>query len=216
MDPTGTGAFASPIDGWPCHFEHEKVQGHANREGLIMSDSDLEDVIPDFGPSKYERGLAIYDERLRRDPSDATAYQSRGGWHHWHEEFEKALSDYDKAIQINPGLASAYCSRASLRATCPDERFRDRQQSLEDARKAMRLAQEAGVFIGDWRQRLCLQVLAAARAENGEFKEAVAAQTEALELAVTQSARSRITAILNEYRVGKPHRDKGGLDCMGF
>jgi tetratricopeptide (TPR) repeat protein len=181
-----------------------------------MSNSGSEDDLSDFGPSKYERGLSGYDERIRRNPSDATAYQGRGGWHHVNEEFEKALSDYDKAIEIDPGLASTYCSRASLRATCPEERFRDPQRALEDAREAMRLAEVAGAFIGDWRQRLCLQVLAAAHAENGEFEQAVAAQTEALDLAVTQSARSRITAILDEYRAGKPHRDKGGLGCLGF
>jgi tetratricopeptide (TPR) repeat protein len=182
-----------------------------------MGDPGSEEVIPDWGlQSKFARGLAMHDARLRREPSDAAAHQSRGGWHHVNEEYEKALFDYNMAIEIDPGFASAYCSRASLRATCPEERFRDRRQALEDARTAMRLAEECGMFIGDWRQRLCLQVLAAAHAENGEFEEAVAIQTEALDLAVTRSSRSRIVAILDGYSAGKPHRDKNGLGCIGF
>jgi tetratricopeptide (TPR) repeat protein len=166
--------------------------------------------------SKYARGLAGYDEALRRNPSDAATYRRRGGWHHSHGQFGKALSDFDEAIRIDPGSASAYCSRASLRATCPDARFRDRRRALADARTAMRLAEEAGVFIGDWRQRLCLQVLAAAHAENGDFGAAAAMQSEALDLAVTRSVRSRITAVLDGYLAGRPHRDKGGFHCVGF
>jgi hypothetical protein len=54
------------------------------------------------------------------------------------------LTDFDTSITINPTIAYAFCARASLRATCSDEKFRDGQLALDDARTAFKLAEEAG------------------------------------------------------------------------
>jgi hypothetical protein len=81
---------------------------------------------------------------------------------------------------------------------------------------AMRLAQEQGRLIGDWRERLYLQVLAAAHAENGKFDEAVALQTKALDLALTMNKKIRIAEILFAYRDRKPWRSERGLVSCGY
>ena len=109
------------------------------------------------------------------------AYLDRGIWHRWHGEWSKALSDYYRAIDADSDLAFAFCCRACLGATCPDaDRFRDGPKAVVDALTAMRLARRTGkTDLGHWRDRLYLQVLAAAHAENGEFDEAVAFQTKA-------------------------------------
>ena len=88
--------------------------------------------------------------------------------------------------------------------------------AVEDARIALKLAEQAGQLIGDWRQRLYLEVLAAAHAENAEFEEAIVFQTKALELALTNGRRSQIGQRLEQYRSGNPIRDKGGLVRSGF
>ncbi len=80
--------------------------------------------------------------------------------------------------------------------------------ALEDARTAMKLAEQAGELIGDWRQRRYLQVLAAAHAENNDLQEAIALQARALDLALTKKARSVIKRRLDQYQSGNPIREE--------
>jgi tetratricopeptide (TPR) repeat protein len=176
------------------------------------------EVLP-IGPThglKYDMGLLNYDERIRQRLADWVAYLNRGIWHHWHGSYRKALSDFDKAIMINPTVAYAFCCRANLRATCPDEAFREGQMALEDALTAMKLADMAGELIGDWRHRLFLQVLAAAHAEKNDFQRAIPLQTRALDLAITRTAKSEINQRLEQYRLGSPIRNETGLVRCGF
>jgi tetratricopeptide (TPR) repeat protein len=165
---------------------------------------------------KYDFGLLQKDERIRQHPEDSVAYLNRGLWHHWYELFRKALTDYDTSITINPTIAYAFCARASLRATCPNGTFRDGQMALEGARKALKLAKQTGQLSGDWRQRLYIEVLAAAYAETCDFQEAIVLQTRALELALTNGPRSMISQRLEQYRSGNPIRDERGLVRCGF
>jgi tetratricopeptide (TPR) repeat protein len=158
----------------------------------------------------YDKVLLMDEERIRQRPNDPAAYLSRGRCHHFHGSFGKALSDYDTSITIEPTNANASCARANLRATCPDKSFRDGQMALEDARTAMKLAEQAGELIGDWRQRRYLQVLAAAHAENNNFQEAIALQARALDLALTKKARSVIKRRLDQYQSGNPIREEIG------
>jgi tetratricopeptide (TPR) repeat protein len=160
---------------------------------------------------KYDMGLLNYNERIRHCPDDPVAHLRRGIWHHGYGSYEAALSDYDRAILLNSRIAYAYCSRASLRATCPDNAFRDGRLAIDDARQALELAEQAGELIGDWRHRLYFQVLAAAHAENSEFQKAIALQSRALGLALTKTARSIISKRLEQYRTGNPIREKKGL-----
>ncbi len=81
---------------------------------------------------------------------------------------------------------------------------------------AMCLAEGQGKLIGVWRERLYLQVLAAARAENGEFDEAVGLQTQALDLALTITRKVRIAEILAAYRDRRPWRSERGLISSGY
>jgi tetratricopeptide (TPR) repeat protein len=161
-------------------------------------------------------GLLRHDENLREHPDDWAEYLNHGIWHHWHEAYREALSDYDRSIEIAPAIAYAFCSRASLRATCPDPAFRDGPKALEDARTAMRVARLAGELIGDWRERLYLQVLAASHAECGDFQEAIAVQSMALDVASTLRAKSEIFPRLEGYQSGHPIRDAMGLVRVGF
>jgi tetratricopeptide (TPR) repeat protein len=151
-----------------------------------------------------------------RKLEDSVEYLNRGIWHHRNGSFDKALTDFDTSILITPTIAYAFCARASLRATCPDEPFRDGQMALDDARTALKLTEHAGQFIGDWRHRLYLQVLAAAYAENNDFQEAIVVHTRALQLALTNRSQSEIYQRLEQYRLSIPISDEKGLIRSGF
>jgi tetratricopeptide (TPR) repeat protein len=165
---------------------------------------------------KYDMGLLVEDERIRQRPDDPVAHLNRGIWHRWHGSYSKALSDYDRSIRIDPTIAYAFCALGDLRATCPDEAFRDGRLALEDARTTMELAVKAGELIGDWRHRLYLQVFAAAHAADNQFRKAIAFQARALDLALTRTTRSEISLRLELYRTGVPIRDEKGLLRYGF
>jgi hypothetical protein len=130
---------------------------------------------------KYGTGLLNYNERIRHRPNDPIAYLNREIWHHRYGSHEAALSDYDRVMVLNPRVAYAYCSRASLRATCPNNAFRDGRLALDDARRTLNLAEQLGELFGVWRYRIYLEVLAAACAENSEFQKAIALQSRGLE-----------------------------------
>ena len=203
------------LDRYPDNlFVKDQLASIHRSQGRNDEASEVLPVEPPY--LKYDMGLLQHDERIRQDPEDSVEYLNRGIWHHWNGSFDKALTDFDTSILINPTIAYAFCARASLRATCPDETFRDGQMALEDARTALNLAEQARQLIGDWRHRLFLQVLAAAHAENAEFEEAIVFQTRALELALTNGPRSMISQRLEQYQSGNPIRDEEGLVRCGF
>jgi tetratricopeptide (TPR) repeat protein len=188
---------------------HLRSQGrHDEAEGVLALDPDRY--------LKYDMQLLMNDERVRQNPDDPVAYLNRGRWHHAFGWYGKALSDYDRSISINSTIAYAFCCRANLRATCPDQAFRDGGLALEDALTAMKLAERAGELMGDWRHRLYLQVLAAAHAAKSNFEEAITIQSKALDLALTRLARSRISETLEKYQGGNSIQDQKGLVRCGY
>jgi tetratricopeptide (TPR) repeat protein len=204
-DLTSAASCRELVDRYPDNlFVKDRLASLLRSQGRNDEANELLPVEPPY--LKYDMGLLTYDERIRQHPQDSVAYLNRGRRHHWNGSFGKALTDFDTSISIDPTIAYAFCAHASLRATCPDETFRNGQMALEDARTALKLAERAGQLIGDWRHRLYLQVLAAAHAENAGFNEAIAIQATALELALTNGARSQISQRLEQYRLGNPIR----------
>jgi tetratricopeptide (TPR) repeat protein len=51
-------------------------------------------------------------EVIERNPSDASAYNTRGAAYARSGRYQDAIADFSKAIQINPGYAAAYANRA--------------------------------------------------------------------------------------------------------
>ena len=112
---------------------------------------------------------------------------------------DESLRDYDEAIRIVPNYAVALSGSAWLRATCPDERFRDGKKAVEHASKACELAQ--------WKDFDSIDTLAAAHAEAGDFDKAIELETKALDdpewaKANGDGGRKRLAM----YREKKPYR----------
>ena len=68
-------------------------------------------------------------------------------------------------IRLNPSDYLGYYGEAWLRATCPKEQLRDGKKAVEYATKACELT--------SWNSSPCLEALAAAYAEAGDFTQAV-------------------------------------------
>jgi hypothetical protein len=82
------------------------------------------------------------------------------------------LDDLNEAVRLDPNSPNGYVYRAWLWSTCPDNRFRDGQKAVEDAKRVCEMLRE-----NDPSYRDALEALAAAYAETGDFDAAVEHQT---------------------------------------
>jgi serine/threonine-protein kinase len=110
-----------------------------------------------------------------------------------------AKPNYAKLLLPEPSHAAAFNSLAWIWATCPDESRRDGKKAIEYATKACELT--------GWKDADFLSTLAAAYAECGQFKEAVAWQNKALALVPGDEA-AKLRARLGAYQAGGAYRDK--------
>ncbi|HVC97751.1 MAG TPA: tetratricopeptide repeat protein, partial [Pirellulales bacterium] len=147
--------------------------------------------------SEFDKALADYEEAIRLNPDNSVAYIGRGSALNSKGEYEKALADFDEAIRLDSESSSALNNRALLRATCPDAKFRDGAKAIEDATK--------GCELTDWKDPYCLDSLAAAYAEAGQFDKAVEWQEKAVELAPDDDD---FETRLKLYQEGKPYREE--------
>jgi tetratricopeptide (TPR) repeat protein len=197
---------------------------YLNRASLLVELSDFTGALDD-----YARALAI-------NPHEEGVYIGRARIYLMRCQREEALKNADVAVAIAPGQPSVYVYRAAVymelrryteaetdikkamriksydptagvsslawfRATCPDSHFRDGKEALEAAR---RRCQNTNFF-----RYACLDTLAAAYAEIGEFDQAVKSETQAIE-----KAPSRLPTLpdmkerLDLYQTRKPFRDE--------
>ena len=116
------------------------------------------------------------------------------------------MADYHRALAVDPKYAYTYAGLAWLQATCPNDKFRDGKEALENAHKASQLNGSK-----DWR---LIGILAAAYAESGDFDKAKEWEAKAIELAATDKSatavrdRERFRSSLELYKQGKPYREE--------
>jgi tetratricopeptide (TPR) repeat protein len=112
--------------------------------------------------------------------------------------YRAALADFREAVRRFPKSARTHDGLAWFLATCPDGRWRDGKQAVNEA--------TLGCALSDWGDAYNLNSLAAALAETGDFEQAVMRSTQALKGA-SPSDRKRFEEQLASYRQGKPWRE---------
>jgi len=148
---------------------------------------------------KLHEAIPDYDRAIEINPKYLQAYANRGDLNQALGRWEQALGDFNRAIDLAGNNAMLHAKRALLLAAAPQASVRNGRQAVADATRACELS--------GWRFAPALDALAAARAECGEFEQAVRRQREAIQLAegdpqFQQAARAR----LELYRAGKPFR----------
>lgn len=163
---------------------------------------------------KNEPDVPPYRLRLASNLSALGLAEKRAG------NYQQALDHYKEVAEVCQAPAAnlqaeiekarwlAQVRTAWLRATCPDEAFRDGPQAVTIAAAACEHS--------EYKNKHHLDALAAALAETGEFEKAIQRQQEALALSREEDKEkgepSKTTkefeARLQLYQDGKPHRDE--------
>lgn len=147
---------------------------------------------------EYDRGIQDYTELIRITQSRG-AYERRAGAALHAGKYQDALADYQTAAKLGGGDPTAK-RLPWLLATCPDATFRN-------GAEALRLALEDCERTG-WKSWNCLDTAAAASAETGDFKQAIAYEQQALRFARFNGKRRELMEHrLALYKLGLPYRD---------
>jgi tetratricopeptide (TPR) repeat protein len=146
--------------------------------------------------------VAAFKRAIELDPRDFLVRYILGEILRDQGRYAEAEQAYLGAIQAQPASVLAYDELARLLATCPDDKVRDGKRAVEYGTAACERTR--------WNDPYCLDTLAAAYAEAGQFEEAVRYQTRALDDPELKggfgaAARKR----LELYRQKKPFRDQG-------
>ncbi|MBN8599679.1 MAG: tetratricopeptide repeat protein [Planctomycetes bacterium] len=150
---------------------------------------------------KGELDLAIndYTESIRLNPNNAGAYANRGSAFLKRGDVNSAIEDYSEAIRLEPENANSLNNLAWLYATYPDENYRNGRKAIELAIKACELSA--------WKAKHCVDTLAAAYAESGEWDSAIKYQKKLTEMASTDEEKTDSQKRLELYEQKKPYRN---------
>ncbi len=150
---------------------------------------------------KGDLNKAIEDdnEAIRLNPKNAISYCHRGETWSKGGDPDKAIEDFAEGIKLNPKYILAYNNLAWVQATCSDERHRDGKKAVANAQKACELA--------GWQSGDCLETLAAAYAESGDFANAIKWEEKAIEITAAEAGKQEMRSHLALFKDGKPYRD---------
>jgi tetratricopeptide (TPR) repeat protein len=123
--------------------------------------------------NEHELAISDLNEAIRLNPADLANYRARARAWTILREYGHALEDFDRILEKAPDDAAARNGRAWIWATCTDEKLRSGPKAIAEATRAC--------ILTNWKDPYDLGTLAAAYAEAGDFLNAVAWQTRALE-----------------------------------
>ncbi len=168
------------------------------------------DVAPDGGDYFRGRGLTHYyagnydraakdaAEAIELNAEDSIAWNNRGAARLHLGDYAAAESDLREAIRLDPELPNAYQHLAWLQATCPEAKFRNGEEAVVNAKRALELT--------GWKIKLWFEVLAAAHAEARDLKAACQWQQKFV-AETSEEKRAAAEARLVIYENDQPFRD---------
>ena len=150
----------------------EYTLSNENSENLFLS-YDNRTSIYFRTTNENEKAIADYSICIKMEPNKPDRYYFRGLAYRNIVQYEKAIFDFRKAIEIDAKYTEPYNSLAWVLATCLKEQHRNGEEAIALGLVANILAPDS-----PW----CMDSLAAAYAENGNFEKAVPTQKKAINL----------------------------------
>jgi serine/threonine-protein kinase len=214
--------FSEAIDSRP-----DLVDGYLNRAQLraLLQEfdealDDLSEAIrwsPDNPLPLLQRGQLLlflerhadarhdFDALIELGPEQALGYHMRSYCWGKANEYERKREDLELAVKFAPEWSDPCNSLAWLLATCPDPALRDGERAVEIGRRALKCASEQT-------KPACLDTLAAALAEAGNFAEAIDLELEAIALMEDPDRRMRYEYRLALYEDGEAYHEENPHD----
>ncbi len=121
---------------------------------------------------KLDEALADFEQAIALDRVFARAYVARGDVYRQRKQHAQAIAEYERLLRVEPNSADGRRALARVLATCFDSRLRDGRRAVAEAKAACDLTFD--------RDPDCLDTLAAAYAEVGDYESAVKTQTQAI------------------------------------
>jgi Tfp pilus assembly protein PilF len=151
---------------------------------------------------RLDEGKRFLEEAIRLQPAYPEALGALAGTFDSQGNYAEAIRFYQAALKAQPGQEGALNNLAWLLASCPDATFRNGPE-------AVRLATRACELTG-YTRPLLIGTLAAAHAEAGDFRTAIATAERAANLAASLqlgevAARNR--ELIQLYRQGRPFHE---------
>jgi Tfp pilus assembly protein PilF len=166
--------------------------GHYNLANVLMWRGR-----PDLAIPEYQKAVQLAPNYIAAHNNLGNVLFALGRNH-------EALAEYETAMRLDPNSAILCNNVAKLLATSNDASVRNGRRAIELARRAEQLS--------GGRDPAFLATLGAAHAETGQFTEAIATASRALDLAVRQNNQqltSILRAQLSLYQSGRPYHERG-------
>ncbi len=161
---------------------------------------------------QIDKAFQDFTSAIQYDPNWPNPYVGRAGIESGRGRCKEAVADLDKALKLDPRRAPFLNRAAWVLATCDDPAVRDGRRAVELAQQALKIVERQTLKTKD--DSGIHDTLAAAYAETGQFDQAQAEETKAIQAAAEQPVRVEgMQARLELYHHGLAFHARSGPEA---